>query len=65
MTIEFMRFSPKGPDLWAVSGDGHIANITMGAGDQPSIVTPTRALTDLERKSISAFVFLKGGDRLQ
>jgi hypothetical protein len=59
--MEFMRFSPLGPDLWAVSGDGHIANLAI----QPTRVTSTRTLTDIERKGISAFLILKGGDRLQ
>jgi hypothetical protein len=70
MTIEFLRFSSLGPDLWAVSGDGQIATFTIGVGEQPSTVTPTRTLTESERRGIDAFVFLKGGpaglrDRLQ
>ena len=60
--MEFMRFAPLGPNLWAVSGDGHIANLAI----HPTRVTSTRTLTDLERKSINAFLFLiKGGNRLQ
>ena len=59
--MELMRFSPLGPNLWAVSGDGHIANLAI----QPTRVTSTRTLTEIERKSINAFLFLKGEDRLQ
>lgn len=59
--MEFMRFAPLGPDLWAVSGDGHIANLTI----QPTRVTSTRTLTVSERRGINAFLILKGCDRLQ